>query len=1659
MNNRFSKCMKKIIAAALVLTLVGGAYVIPPAAGLASASITAKATGDEGEDLGTFVYELSDDGVLTIQSGTYYNANFAMDYDQRSAVKKIVAESGVVIKGYYGDFSSFSEVEEMDLEGADFSGMTSMNQFFGGLSKLTTVKLGEFDTSSVTSMYHMFDDCSSLTAVAFGSKTAADNLTSMSGMFYGCSALKSVSFGDHFNTSKVSDMGNLFNGCYALESIDFGNAFVLGDTNITCMFQDCRSLKAVDLSGFTSSSIRSVAYMFNGCTSLESVDLSGFTFENCWNYRYAFAGCQSLKSVTFGTGLPAYAVNTEIGMNNMFEGCSSLETIDMSAFDMSRVSGMSSMFSGCSKLKNLTLPSTAIGTQYLSLTGAFNGCFSLEKLDLSHFNAPYSKSGMFTDCGVKELTLGSAFSVDTSMYLNNIRTRGDMTVSYQGWYVKDGDPDTIVSGSGEYATLSAGKTYCLKYQELTDTAYEVEGDTLTLTKGAFDADKLSKLFAYLNKSTTIRHLVVSSSDVTFPADASNLFRNCYDLVSIDLSEADLSGITNMSRMFEYCGKLETIHFGNADFSQVTDMSYMFNGCGSLTTLDLSKASFSRLENMSGMFSGCEKLTAVDFGHADFSKVTDMSHMFNGCAALESSPVAGKNTASVENMSYMFNDCRSLQDTSLSTMVTTSVTNMEFMFSGCNSLTAVTLNGPDLTKVERMDSMFYRCEKLETVNMGSGLTLTALQSMNSMFADTPIRHIDMSKFDTSAVTSMASLFSGCSELEEVTFGGRFVTTKVTDLGNMFRDCSSLHTLDLSTFDMTAAKEADTNGYGYANDMFADAKLETLTISGTMDIGEKCSLRNLGSSAEDQIRLLGWSKQGSTDIVSGSEQNAVLSGAGTYVLHTEEMKWSYDEDNERTVTLISGTYDSDAIRDVFSNAWNLCQGPTDSYYEPAVGNVVIEDGVAFTGNCSAMFDFVQYDRYDYKVEFKGHITTEGITDMSYMFSGTYGSAKVVGLDLADFDTSKVTDMSGLFRGMEMDTIDISSFDTSKVQDMSSMFENAKAKHIILGDNFNTSSVYNMANMFSGCSNLTSLDLSKFNTSHVGVIPEGASSYYSEEVGMSGMFSGCSSLTTLDVSKFDTSNVTGMKNMFSGCSGLTSIDLSTFNTRNVKSMKEMFSGCSSATEILLNPDFTIESIESDHMEGMFTGCSALEQIDLSSFTTNGAGEDYSKVNSLSEMFMDCASLRKIDLSKMDMNGVYNMSKAFSGCRSLEELILPDVYDDNDFTSSYYFEDLFKDCLYLSKLTVKAGAKFAECDMLENKNTLYGGWHKSGSEDIVSGTGLYAEFTAEGEENEFVTYERDMVDAANVTVKGASLTLEGQIGLNFYVVFPKELSAPDSGAYAVIKTPSAQEKILLKDAAFDRNNGFKFTCRLAAKQIHDQVTISVYNSSNELQALYAENAQGEAQAVDQNVFGYTIVDYIHTVQNGGDTYTDELKDLVNALEAYGSYAQLYFKYRTSTVKTDELKVDVSSITADDLNNNRFNKPYNGYPDGLVFKGYSLVLESETTMKFYFESDNITKYIKESSLPSNARLVHVADNTYCVECSNIPAKKLYQDIEIDMITGDFDSEYPDVSSIYCSPLAYVYSALAQFGSSNDVNMLNLCNTMRALKLYSDAANMYFEND
>ena len=267
---------------------------------------------------------------------------------------------------------------------------------------------------------------------------------------------------------------------------------------------------------------------------------------------------------------------------------------------------------------------------------------------------------------------------------------------------------------------------------------------------------------------------------------------------------------------------------------------------------------------------------------------------------------------------------------------------------------------------------------------------------------------------------------------------------------------------------------------------------------------------------------------------------------------------------------------------------------------------------------------------------------------------------------------------FRGMSnLTSLDLSGFNTSNVTSMYYMFNGMSNITSLNLSNFDTSMVTNMGFMFAYMYRLTSLDLSNFDTSKV--------------TDMSAMFFD-TSLTSLNLSGFNTSKVTNMHAMFYN-TRLTSLDLSDFNTSQVTHMSLMFHGMSNITSLNLS---SFDTSKVTDMRYMFYGMSKLTSLNLSSFDT-------SKVTNMEYMFYGMSNITSLNLSNFDTSMVTNMDYMFYGMSNITSLNLSGfntsqvtlmrcmfylrdadiskdklekIYVNNDFntTSLMYFSDMFR-------------------------------------------------------------------------------------------------------------------------------------------------------------------------------------------------------------------------------------------------------------------------------------------------------------------------------------------------------------------------------------------------
>ena len=269
----------------------------------------------------------------------------------------------------------------------------------------------------------------------------------------------------------------------------------------------------------------------------------------------------------------------------------------------------------------------------------------------------------------------------------------------------------------------------------------------------------------------------------------------------------------------------------------------------------------------------------------------------------------------------------------------------------------------------------------------------------------------------------------------------------------------------------------------------------------------------------------------------------------------------------------------------------------------------------------------------------------------------------------------------------TLNLSNFDTSNVTNMRSMFSSMYNLTTLDLSNFDTSKVTDMNSMFSGMSKLTSLNLPNFDTSNV--------------TNMGYMFSDMSKLTSLNLPNFDTSQVTNMSGMFLGMSKLTSLNLPNFDTSNVTNMKSMFHNMSSLTTLNLS-NFNTSKVT--NMDSMFSHMRSLITLNLSNFNT-------SQVTDMKSMFLGTSNLTSLNLSNFDTSQVTDMSSMFYGIYNLAILDLSSFNTSKvtDMRRMFYLYDMDISKDKLEKIYVNNDFNTAKLtnfsEMFKNRKKLRGG------------------------------------------------------------------------------------------------------------------------------------------------------------------------------------------------------------------------------------------------------------------------------------------------------------------------------------------------------------------
>ena len=418
------------------------------------------------------------------------------------------------------------------------------------------------------------------------------------------------------------------------------------------LFRDLKKLKTIQgLENLDTSQVTDMSDMFYGCESLTSLDVSHFDTSQVTDMSWMFYYCENL------TNLDVSHFNTSqvTNMSGMFDDCENLTNLDVSHFNTSQVTNMSWMFEWCICLTNLDV-SHFDTSQVTNMSGMFGACDILSGLNVSHFDTSQvtSMTQMFSGC-----------SNLTSLDVNHFDT-------------------------SQVATMNGMFAYCDKLTSL-DVSH-------------LDTSRVTDMSTMFEGSGNLTSLDLSDFNTSKVTNMSAMFEGCKSLINLDLSNFDTSKVINMSDMFSSCESLSSLNISNFDTSQVTNMNWMFAVCRSLTSLDVSHFDTSQVTDMWKMFSNCESLTSLDLSHWDTSRVVEMSCMFEGCYNLTNLDISHFNTSQITEMTEMFKDCKNLTSLDLSSFDTSQLLNIyeKFaMFAGCTNLHHLVL-GPKTKLIDNYD---------------------------------------------------------------------------------------------------------------------------------------------------------------------------------------------------------------------------------------------------------------------------------------------------------------------------------------------------------------------------------------------------------------------------------------------------------------------------------------------------------------------------------------------------------------------------------------------------------------------------------------------------------------------------------------------------------------------------------------------------------------------------------------------------------------------------------------------------------------------------------------------------------------------------------------------------------------------------------------------
>ncbi len=515
---------------------------------------------------------------------------------------------------------------------------------------------------------------------------------------------------------------------------------------------------------------------------------------------------------------------------------------------------------------------------------------------------------------------------------------------------------------------------------------------------------------------------------------------------------------------------------------------------------------------------------------------------------------------------------------------------------------------DTSEVTNMKNMFSGCRALTSVDLSHFDTKKVTDMSGMFYFCEALSSINLDNFYFTKVKKITGMFDGCSQLASLSLWGKSAP-ELTDMSNLFYNCYNLSFVDIRGID--ASKVTNFSS------MFYNCRLlTTLSMTGftTRDARDMSGMFE-GCRALTSLDLSGFGTSNVTNMYGMFNNCGSLTALDLRTFETSnvyEMSYMFTNCYSLKTITVGGGWDVGFVYNSFNmfKDCNAIKGGNGTEYDSShiSKNYACIDSAEHIGYLTGVYYTVTWKNYDGSVidttsvlcgEMPAHadVTRESDERFIYTFAGWSPQ-----LAPAKYDTAYTAVFTQTLKKYRYNSstgeLVLVWGDFSKNEKWGSDVTRGSVTSVTAESGVRF--IGDCTELFRGFGSCTSFDLSNVDTSQM--------------TKATGMFEQCYELTSLDLTGFDTSQVTDMSEMFFQCNKLQTLNVGSFDTSHVTSMYQMF-----------------------------YHCSKLGSLDLSSFNT-------AKVTNMSRMFLTCDSLASVTVGdNWSTANVTDSTDMISGCDNL--------------------------------------------------------------------------------------------------------------------------------------------------------------------------------------------------------------------------------------------------------------------------------------------------------------------------------------------------------------------------------------------------------------------------